>query len=98
MLSRISRTISGRTSARARAQPVADDLGQFFAGLREDSSHRVLLVPLTGNFALLARFFDDGDEDVFEREALFAGARRRECRRLQVSAVLVACRRRHPRR
>ena len=68
---------------------VAHDLGQFFAGLRKDSSHRYALsVVFAGELALLPRLLDHADEDVFEREAPFSYARARECHSLRSFSVV----------
>src|SRR5208283_6154117 len=56
------------------------DLGEFFSHLRDDPPHscscllRCSCLLLNGHLAFEARLLDDGDEDVFQREAVFARA------------------------
>src|SRR5215831_5110693 len=73
----------GQRQGQCERTPVAIDLNEFFAGLRDDSPHRLLLFSLTlpsytsllhihCDLALAARLFHYADEDVFQRKALFA--------------------------
>src|ERR1035437_10006828 len=64
----------GKHQCEGQRAPVADDLGQLFSRLRDDSPHACSWLRLNGYLALQARSFDDGDEHVFERESVFASA------------------------